>query len=166
MPDSAALSSAIVLGAANDVAQMGVSGYGGVAFQIQGTFSGTITFEGSVQGSEFKSLRVTATDSSSAVTTATTTGVYVGSAVGLTVVRARMSSYSSGGASVLIRADVASPGGAGGGGAASDVNIADVGGAAIALGQAAMAASLPVVIASDQTAIPITGSITATNPSV
>jgi len=32
-----------------------------------------------------------------------------------------------------------------------------------ALGQAAMAASLPVVIASDQSAIPVTGSITATS---
>lgn len=150
MPDSS-VSEATVLGSANAVATMGVSGYGGVAFQIQGTFSGTITFEGSVQGSEFKSLRVVATDSSSAVTTATTTGVYVGSAVGLTTVRARMSSYSSGGASVLIRADVASPGGSGGGGGvASDVNLADVGGAAIALGQTTMSASLPVTMASDQ----------------
>jgi hypothetical protein len=40
------------------------------------------------------------------------------------------------------------------GGVASSVNIAQVGGAAIALGQATMAASLPVVIASNQTAVP------------
>lgn len=47
-----------------------------------------------------------------------------------------------------------------------DSNLVSVSGSAITLGQAAMAASLPVVIASNQTAIPISGSITATNPSV
>src|SRR6187402_1725900 len=164
MPDSHVTPEPIVLRTLNASAAMGVSGYGGVAFQIQGTYSGTITFEASVQGSEFVALRVVETDNSTAVTTTTGTGIFVGSAVGLTTVRARMSSFSSGGASVLIRADVASPGGSGGGGGVgSDVNVADVGGAAISLGQAAMAASFPVVIASDQTAIPITGSITADN---
>ncbi len=44
----------------------------------------------------------------------------------------------------------------GGGGPTSDVNLTEVGGAAIALGQTTMANSLPVVIASDQTAIPVT----------
>jgi hypothetical protein len=47
-----------------------------------------------------------------------------------------------------------------GGGVGSDVNLIEVGGEAIELGQAAMAASLPVVIASDQSAIPISGSVT------
>jgi hypothetical protein len=42
--------------------------------------------------------------------------------------------------------------------ALQDVNLTDVDGAAISLGQKAMANSLPVVIASDQTAIPITSS--------
>jgi hypothetical protein len=39
-------------------------------------------------------------------------------------------------------------------GSASNVNIAQFGGVAVALGQALMAASMPVVIASDQSAIP------------
>jgi len=43
-----------------------------------------------------------------------------------------------------------------GGGVTADVNLTEVGGATIALGQAAMAASLPVVIASNQTAVPVT----------
>jgi hypothetical protein len=38
-----------------------------------------------------------------------------------------------------------------------DVNLIKVAGAAIALGQAAMAASLPVVIASNQSAVPVSG---------
>lgn len=168
MPDSHLLENGPgVLSTLNSVVMMGVSGYGGVAFQIQGTFTGTITFEASVQGSEFEPLRVVATDNSTAVTTTTGTGIYIGSAVGLTTVRARMSAYSNGAASVIIRASVASPGGSGGGGGVgSDVNLIEVGGASIALGQTTMSASLPVTIASDQDPIPVTGSISATNPSV
>jgi len=44
----------------------------------------------------------------------------------------------------------------------SDVNLIQVGGASIALGQAAMAASLPVVLASNQSAIPVSQSGTWT----
>lgn len=51
---------------------------------------------------------------------------------------------------------------AGGGGGGGDVNLTQVGGVAIALGQAAMAASLPVVLASNQTAIPVTTVIPGT----
>lgn len=47
-----------------------------------------------------------------------------------------------------------------GGGVASDVNVAQIGGAPIALGQAVMADSVPVVIASDQSPLPIAGAIT------
>jgi hypothetical protein len=46
------------------------------------------------------------------------------------------------------------------------VNLTAVGGSAITLGSQGSAASLPVVIANNQGAIPISGSITATNPSV
>ncbi len=41
------------------------------------------------------------------------------------------------------------------------VNLAQVGAAAVALGQATMASSLPVVVASNQTAIPVSGTVTA-----
>lgn len=47
-----------------------------------------------------------------------------------------------------------------GGASGGDVNLVEVGGAAIALGQAAMAAALPVVIASDQSAVPVSGTLT------
>jgi hypothetical protein len=68
---------------------------------------------------------------------------------------------------VLLQAILPPPGGAGGGGGAgSDVNLIEVGGESIELGEAVMADSIPVVIASDQTPIPVTGSISATNPSV
>jgi len=44
-----------------------------------------------------------------------------------------------------------------GGGTTADVNLAEVGGAAVTLGQKAMAASLPVAIASDQGTLPVVG---------
>lgn len=47
------------------------------------------------------------------------------------------------------------------GGAPWSQNLTQVGGSAIALGQATMAASLPVVIASNQTAIPVSGTVVA-----
>lgn len=47
------------------------------------------------------------------------------------------------------------------GGAPWDQNLTQVGGSPIALGQAAMAASVPVVIASNQTAVPISGTVTS-----
>lgn len=49
---------------------------------------------------------------------------------------------------------------AGGGGGGGNVNLIQVGGSAIAIGQAAMAASLPVVIASNQSAIPVSSTPT------
>ncbi len=156
------LSTVATIGAANESASLAVSGMGGVAIQVQGTFTGTITFEASVQGQDFAPFRVTPSDTTTAVTTATATGLWVGSTVGYLVVRARMSSYTSGKAIVHLQAELASPGGSSsGGGAGSDVNLIEVGGAAIALGQAAMAASLPVVIASNQTAIPVSGSFSS-----
>jgi hypothetical protein len=43
-----------------------------------------------------------------------------------------------------------------GGGATSNVNISQFGGVSVTLGQKAMAASMPVVLPSDQSAIPVT----------
>lgn len=156
-----------VLSAAGQDVRLGLAGMGGVAIQIQGTFTGTITFEATVQGQAFAPFRVVPSDSSTAVTTATAPGLWTGSTVGYLVVRARMSAFTSGQATVLMQAYLASPGGGGsGGGVGSDVNLIEVGGSSIALGETTMANSLPVVIASDQTPIPVTGSISATNPSV
>lgn len=52
----------------------------------------------------------------------------------------------------------------GGGGSTQNVNLTQVGGATVALGQAAAAASLPVVIASNQTSIPVTPQTVTSSP--
>lgn len=49
---------------------------------------------------------------------------------------------------------------------AGQVDLTSVGGTTVALGQTVAANSIPVVIASNQTAIPVTGSFSATNPAV
>lgn len=55
----------------------------------------------------------------------------------------------------VVRSDDSEIPGGGSGGSGGDVNITDIGGVDITLGQKAMAASFPVVLASDQSAIPI-----------
>ncbi len=113
------------LGAAQQAVTLSVASMGGVGIQIQGSFTGTITFEASVQGLDFQALLMTPTNSSTAVTTATAAGIWSGSAVGMTTFRARMSAFSVGKATVLLRAEQASPGGSGGGGGGGAVTIAD-----------------------------------------
>lgn len=53
-----------------------------------------------------------------------------------------------------------------GGGGTTNTNLTQVGGAPIALGQTTESASLPVTIASDQSAIPVTGTVVVSDPSV
>lgn len=50
------------------------------------------------------------------------------------------------------------------GGAPWSQNLTQIGGAALSEGQKAMAASIPVVVASDQSAIPISGTVTTSPP--
>lgn len=86
------------------------AGAGGVAIQIVGgTFSGTITFEGSVDAITFSALLMAPIGGTAGVTTATAAGIWRASAVGLQAVRARCSAYTSGGVDVIIRAVNASP---------------------------------------------------------
>jgi len=71
---------------------------------------------------------------------------------GAAAVRILVNSYSSGAElSVNVNATYVSSNSSGGGGGGGDVNLIEVGGAAIALGQTTMSASLPVAIASNQT---------------
>lgn len=120
--------------AAQDVVLLSVAGYGTVAFQLTGTFTATQTFEGSVDGVNFVAMSVVPIGSTTAVTTATAVGIWVGNASGLHAVRVRCSAWTSGTATVKIVAvpmggSAVATQGASGGGA---VTIAD--GADVALG--------------------------------
>jgi hypothetical protein len=73
---------------------------GSVGWQITGTFVGTVTFEGSVDGINFTGVGVfpPVTSGSSRVyqATATAPGVFIQPVVGMATVRARCSAYTSG----------------------------------------------------------------------
>lgn len=72
-----------------------VEGFGAAAFQVSGTFVGTITFEGQLDGVNWVTLPVMDT-SGARQTTATAAGIFWALTAGLAQVRARVSAYTSG----------------------------------------------------------------------
>ncbi len=113
------------LWALGTIAGMGVAGYGTVGIRLSGSFTGTVTFEGSVDGSTFIALTVS-TFGGTTATTASGGGQWLASCAGLTVVRCRMSAYTSGTVAVFIQAVPHDrPGGGGGGGGAGNPSLPD-----------------------------------------
>ncbi len=72
-------------------------------FSVTGTFDGTITFEGTVDGANWSSIQVHNLSNGNVSTTATATGLYGCNVLGLGDVRARISAYTSGTISVEVR---------------------------------------------------------------
>ena len=96
-------------------ADLNVSGYASVAVQLAGTWTATVTFRGSVDGTNYQAINCTPTNSSSATTSATANGVWFCSVTGLKFARAVVTAYTSGTVSATLQA-AASGGGSGGGG--------------------------------------------------
>ena len=74
-----------------------------VVLQVTGTFTGTITFEASVDDTNYVAIAMkasTQTTATTLVTTTTTTGVFSLNIQGFPNIRARMSAYTSGDAVV------------------------------------------------------------------
>ena len=71
---------------------------GMVGFQLTGTWAGTVTFEGTINGSDWVSLlrREVGVDATPSGTTTTANGVFVVDSAGLLKVRARFSTDTSG----------------------------------------------------------------------
>lgn len=90
---------------------IGIAGLRTVAIQVTGTWTGTITFEGSIDGVTFSTVNMLPiTGTQTAVTTTTANGIWSSSSVGgLVIFRARMSSFSAGPATVTLSAAVGSP---------------------------------------------------------
>ena len=79
-----------------------------VVLQVTGTFTGTITFEASVDGTNYVAIAMKAsaqTTATTLVTTTTTVGVFSLNIQGLPNFRARMSAYTDG--SAVVTASVA-----------------------------------------------------------
>lgn len=95
-----------------------------VAMQVTGTWTGTLTFQGSVDGSTFVSVLVTIASSGSTATSTTSNGVFTLANSGFRVVRVTATAAMTGTAVVTLNEGYAGGGGAGGagGGDASAAN--------------------------------------------
>lgn len=158
-----------------------VAGMGTGSVQIVGTWVGTISFTVANTGdaADYKALNMAPSNSSTQVTSSTANGLWSGSVAGYRFFRACMTAYTSGTASLLLSAAATGGGGAGavsvdltgssfsGNSAASATGSAvpatagytgiSVGGTLTGLtaGQATMANSVPVVIASNQSSLTV-----------
>ena len=81
----------------------GVFDWAHVVFSVTGTFAGTITFEASLDGSNWTSIEVYKLSDGVVSTTTTTTGLFRCCVAALGDVRARISAYTSGSITVLAR---------------------------------------------------------------
>lgn len=77
---------------------------GGVGVQVSGTFSGTLQFEMTIDGTNFVAIQATNVNTGALVTTTTTTGIFKFDAVGALVVRVRSTAWTSGTATVYLTA--------------------------------------------------------------
>lgn len=78
---------------------MDVTGYGSVGLQVTGTFSATVTFEGTIDYQNWVAMPVLDT-AGARQTTATAAGLFTVSTVGVVAIRARVSAYTSGSVTV------------------------------------------------------------------
>lgn len=95
------------LGSLNAVQALALTGASGWAVDVRGTFVGTITFQGTIDGTNWFSINVLPAGGSvnvAAVTTTAAVGAWVGSANGMQQVRANMTAYTSGSATIVLRA--------------------------------------------------------------
>lgn len=95
------------LGALNATQALSLTGASGWAIDVRGTFVGTITFQGTIDGTNWFSISVVPAGGGvnvAAVTTTTAVGAWVGSANGMQQVRANMTAYTSGSATIVLRA--------------------------------------------------------------
>lgn len=124
-------------GAIINGATLSVTGMASCVFTVTGTFVGTVTFKGiSQDGVTTANINCTQRGVNTVGSTATAAGLYECNIVGLSAVQAPVTAWTSGSITVT----------------------------AVALPVPHSATTM--LIASNQTAIPISGSITATNPSV
>lgn len=87
------------LAALNDAADLGNADAGlagDITFQITGTFSQTLTFEATIDGTNWVALMATNLNTGTGATTTTAAGLFRVDATGLTRFRVRCSAHTSG----------------------------------------------------------------------
>lgn len=84
------------LSAANDALNIGVGNKGGVALQLTGTWTGTVSFEATVDGLTWVAFNMVPSNSATPASTATGNGAWSANCAGYSAVRARFSTATSG----------------------------------------------------------------------
>ena len=115
-----------------DAVSLGLSGDGAVGIELTGTWTGTVTFEGSVGGSVWVTVQAVVLATSVSVSTATANGTWVASVAGLGMIRVRASAAMTG--TVTVKLLAVSSGGVGGGGGGGGGATTTVDGGNVALG--------------------------------
>lgn len=92
--------------AAEEVVTLDIAGAGAVGVQLTGTFTGTLQFEASINGSTFVALNMLPSNSTTAATSATAAGAWSGNCGGYRIFRVRASAWTSGTASVALSSAV------------------------------------------------------------
>lgn len=82
----------------------GCKGFPTVAFQVSGTFVGTITWEAKIDSSNWIVVDATNLNDSNVATTATVVGLYRVQTAGLSDIRAKITAYTSGAITVKAQA--------------------------------------------------------------
>lgn len=150
----------------DDGSAFNVGGLQGITIQVTGTFTATIYPETSLNDQDWDANFAVNLATAAIATTITAPGRYFIPIPNCSKIRCRVGGYVTGTITVIgkasdgpsaivlsLRPQGATPGPA---------NITQIGNATFALGQQAMGASLPVVMASNQSAIPITGALDVT----
>lgn len=92
------------LDAADEALAVTVGDCDAIAFQVTGTFSATLSFEGTMDGTNWVAFYMFSAGSPSPITTATAAGIYrtaFAGTYGMEQVRVRVSAYTSGEANVI-----------------------------------------------------------------
>jgi len=94
----------VTVAAQDDAASVsGLPSPGFVAVQVTGTFTATITFEASVDGTNYVAFNMTPSNSGTDASTATAAGAFTKSTGAFSAFRARCSAYTSGEPVVTLR---------------------------------------------------------------
>lgn len=97
-------SNVVTIAAQNDAATvLGFPSAGAVAVQIVGSMSATITFEVTVDGTNWVALNMTPSNSGTNASTASAAGAWSALSLGYAGFRARCSAYTSGSPVVTVR---------------------------------------------------------------
>jgi hypothetical protein len=87
-------------GATGNGVTINVAGMSRLGLQVTGTFVATVTFEVSIDGSNWVAFNVVPAASATPASTATAPGVFLGNVAGFALFRARVSAWSSGAVTV------------------------------------------------------------------